>query len=142
MSTEFTVTVAWTEVVPGDAAGPALVLGEPLSFWGGLDPSTGTIIDRNHPDHGATITDTVLLLPSGRGSSSASSVIAEAVRLGTAPRALAMVELDEIIVLGALVATELYDHALPVGLLARSVFDRIQTGMSIHITGPTLIATP
>lgn len=141
MSAEFVVTGDWAELTGGTASGPALVLDEPLSFWGGLDPSTGVIIDRNHPNRGSTITDTMLFLPSGRGSSSASSVIAEAVRLGTAPIALVLAELDEIILLGAFVANELYDQALPVGLLARSVFDRIETGMIIQIDGPTLTAS-
>jgi predicted aconitase len=36
-------------LVPGAASGPILRLDEPLSFWGGLDSATGTIIDRLHP---------------------------------------------------------------------------------------------
>ena len=33
----------------GEAEGAALVLSEPLSFWGGIDVTTGRIIDRSHP---------------------------------------------------------------------------------------------
>lgn len=38
---------------------------EPLSFWGGIDPITSKVIDRNHPLHGQLVADTVLVIPSG-----------------------------------------------------------------------------
>jgi predicted aconitase with swiveling domain len=101
-------------LVPGEAHGPALVLTEPLSFWGGLDPATGVIIDVHHPQRGAVITGTVLVMPGGRGSSSSSSVLAEAIRAGTAPAAIVLAEPDPIIALGALVARELYGVEVPV----------------------------
>lgn len=101
-------------LVPGVASGPALVLDEPLSFWGGVDPVTGLIVERRHPHYGASVAGTVLFLPHGRGSSSASSVLVEAIRLGTAPVGLVLGEPDEILVLGALVAHELYGVATPV----------------------------
>lgn len=101
-------------LVAGDAEGPLLVLDAPLSFWGGVDPRRGEIIDHHHPQRGTTVTGTVLVLPSGRGSSSSSSVLAEAIRLGTAPVAIVLGEPDEIIVLGSLVAAELYGRVCPV----------------------------
>ena len=36
-------------------SGQILRLDEPLSFWGGLDPSTGEIIDQAHPQAGASM---------------------------------------------------------------------------------------
>ena len=101
-------------LVPGEARGPALVLSEPLSFWGGLDPATGAIIDAHHPQLGAVVTGTVLVMPGGRGSSSSSSVLAEAIRAGTAPAAIVLAEPDAIIALGALVARELYGASIPI----------------------------
>jgi PAS domain S-box-containing protein len=47
----------------------------------------GRIIDRSHPDLGARVTGTILVMPGGRGSSSSSSVLAEAIRRGTGPPA-------------------------------------------------------
>ena len=72
-------------LVPGTAEGEVFVLAEPLSFWGGLDATTGEIIDRWHPQSGAILTGRMLLMESGRGSSSGSSVLAEAIRAGTGP---------------------------------------------------------
>ena len=108
-----------TFLVPGPASGPTLVLDQPLSFWGGVDPATGTVIDAAHPQLGATITGRILVMPSGRGSSSASSVLAECIRNGTAPAGISLGEADPIVALGALVAKELYpDRVCPVAVAA------------------------
>lgn len=104
-------------LVGGHAAGPTLVLSEPLSFWGGVDPGTGAIIDIHHPQVGASIVDRVLVLPGGRGSSSSSSVLAEAIRSGKGPLAIVLAAADPIIVVGCLVAHELYGIAVPVVVL-------------------------
>ena len=101
-------------LVAGTAEGPALVLDEPLSLWGGLDPGTGEIVDVRHPQRGANVTGRVLVMPSGRGSSSSSSVLAEAIRAGTAPAAIVLGEADPIVALGAIVARELYGKVVPI----------------------------
>lgn len=101
-------------LVEGEADAEALVLTEPLSFWGGLDPHDGRVIDPHHPQHGAIVTGRVLVMPAGRGSSSASSVIAEALRRGTGPAAIVLGEVDPIIVVGVLVAEELHGAGCPV----------------------------
>jgi predicted aconitase with swiveling domain len=101
-------------LVPGTAVGPALVLEEPLSFWGGIDPQTGDIVDVRHPQHGANVVGRILVMPSGRGSSSSSSVLAESIRAGTAPAAIVLGEADPILALGAIVARELYGKVTPV----------------------------
>ena len=105
-------------LVPGEANGPALVLDEPLSFWGGVDPATGDIIDVHHPQRDANVAGRVLVMPSGRGSSSSSSVLAEAIRAGTAPVAIVLLEPDPILALGAIVARELYGRTIPVVVVA------------------------
>ncbi len=101
-------------LAPGVASGVVLVLGEPLSFWGGLDPASGLLIDVHHPQAGASLTGRVLVMPSGRGSSSSSYVLAEAIRAGTAPAAVVLAESDSIVALGSIVASELYGIHVPV----------------------------
>jgi predicted aconitase with swiveling domain len=87
--------------------GEALVLDEPISFWGGVDPKTGRIADVRHPQHGQSIAGKVLFLPGTIGSSSASAVLLELVRNGLAPAALVMHEPDAILLLGLIVAKEM-----------------------------------
>jgi uncharacterized protein len=101
-------------LTPGTATGAPLRLLEPLSFWGGFDAETGEIIDVRHPQRGEVLSGRVLLLPAGRGSSSGSALLAEAVRLGTAPAAIVLGRVDEIIALGAIVGEELYGRLCPV----------------------------
>ncbi|MEM5493793.1 DUF126 domain-containing protein [Hoeflea sp. AS16] len=89
-------------------------LDDPLSFWGGFDSASGKVIDRFHPQHGACLSGTILFMERGRGSSSGASVLAEAIRLGTAPAALVLLDEDAIITTGALVAQMLYGIDCPV----------------------------
>jgi predicted aconitase with swiveling domain len=124
----------------GTAAGPALVLDEPLSMWGGLDPESGEITDRRHPQSGAIVTGTILLLPWGRGSSSASSVLAEAIRRNTAPLAIVMREPDDIILLGALAAEELYGTTCPVIVVDDETFESIETGAMVTVANDGSVA--
>jgi len=105
-------------LAPGDGEGAPLRLDEPLSFWGGLDSTTGRIIDRWHPQSGACIVGRVLLMPAGRGSSSGSAALAEALRLGVGPAAILLLRRDAIVIVGALVAMELYGRPCPVALAA------------------------
>jgi uncharacterized protein len=120
-------------LVAGDASGPALVLDEPLSFWGGLDPVTGTIVEANHPQRGASLTGRILVMPSGRGSSSSATVLAEAIRRGTGPVGIVLGELDEIVAIGALVAAELYGRSIPVVFLRPDRMRSIRTGDRISL---------
>jgi predicted aconitase with swiveling domain len=120
-------------LVAGNASGLALVLDEPLSFWGGLDPATGALIDTHHPQQGATLAGRVLIMPSGRGSSSSSYVLAEAIRVGTSPVAIVLREPDGIVALGAIVARELYGALVPVVVLDADGYDAIADGDSIAV---------
>jgi predicted aconitase with swiveling domain len=105
---------ALAEALPGEilvageaGTGPALVLSAPISFWGGVDPKSGTIVDVRHPEHGQTIAGRVLFLPGTIGSSSASAVLMELVHNGNAPAALVLHEPDAILLLGLIVAKEM-----------------------------------
>jgi predicted aconitase with swiveling domain len=101
-------------LTPGTASGAPLRLREPLSFWGGFDAETGAIVDVRHPQRGEVLSGRVLLMPAGRGSSSGSALLAEALRLGTAPVAIVLGRVDEIIALGAVVGEEIYGRSCPV----------------------------
>jgi predicted aconitase with swiveling domain len=85
-----------------------------LSLWGGLDPETGLIIDRSHPQVGRSMTGVIVSMPHGRGSSSSSSVLAEALRIGTGPAGFILASPDSIMVVGSLVANRLYGTNCPI----------------------------
>ncbi len=127
-------------LVAGSGQGKLLRLDEPLSLWGGLDPVTGLIIDQRHPQRGERVTGKVLLLPCGRGSSSASSILLEAVRLGTAPAAILTQEADGILALGAVVARELYGHAPPVLVLPLDLYYNLKNGEWVVVAESGMIS--
>lgn len=122
-------------LVEGRARGRVLRLDEPLSFWGGLDAETGKIIDARHPQTGEVVTGRVLAMTSGRGSSSSSSVLAEAIRIGTAPAAILMLEPDGIVALGALVAAEVYGVFMPVVVVGPRTFAALADGAMVAVEG-------
>jgi predicted aconitase with swiveling domain len=124
-------------LVSGSASGPVLKLDEPLSFWGGLDSATGTIIDRLHPQCGGSVVGRVLMMSSGRGSSSGSATLAEALRLGNGPAAILMLERDAIVVVGAMVAAELYGLACPIALANGEDWEALEAAASLTLeAGP------
>lgn len=117
-----------------DVVGPALVLHEALSLWGGMDPATGELIDARHPQRGARLSGRVVVMPSARGSSSSASVLAESVRAGTAPAAIILGEPDLILAIGAAVADELYGVLVPVVVVDGSRLARIVDGTDLRVT--------
>ncbi len=130
-------------LVDGAAAGPVLATDTPLSLWGGLDVQTGTIIDRHHPLAGEVITDRILVLPAGRGSSAASTMLLEGIVNGKGPAALLLGGVDEVLAIGAIVAAELFARPIPVLELDELTFAaaseaacaRIATGGHISLIG-------
>jgi predicted aconitase with swiveling domain len=111
------IAVVGVALTSGRAAAPVLVLDEPLSFWGGVDAVSGAIIDTHHPQVGQPVAGRILMLHSGRGSSSSSSVLAETIRNRVGPAAILLVSSDPILALGCLVAEELYGVQVPVVVL-------------------------
>jgi len=107
---------------------------EPLSFWGGYDAATGTIIDRAHSLSGRIAAGCVLAIPFTKGSSTTSAVLLEAIRAGTAPAALLTRGEDAFLALASFVADELYRRPLPVLALDPDDFARLRTGQRATIS--------
>jgi predicted aconitase with swiveling domain len=126
-------------VIRGQARGQALVSHEPLSFWGGYDWKTGEITDRRHTLSGEIARDKILGLPFTRGSSTTTAVLLEAIRAGTAPRAIIATATDFFFALASVVADELYASPLPVIALTQTDFARLKTGDEISITNDGLV---
>ena len=102
-----------TAVCDGHAEGRLLVLEKPLSFWGGVDPLTGDIIDPRHPRHRESTSGRILVMERTIGSSSSSAIMLELLRNGVAPAGIVVADTDAILVLGILVADELGHPTVP-----------------------------
>jgi predicted aconitase with swiveling domain len=126
-------------LLAGEASGELLVLSTPVSFWGGVDAASGDIIDRRHPEFGQSVAGRILALPHGKGSSSASSVLAECLRLGTGPAAIILDHSDEILLAGALVARELYGTVCPIVVIGS--IDELAGAARCEVSGSTVVGT-
>ncbi len=112
-------------ILAGMAEGPVLASTEPLSFWGGIDPASGTVIDVHHPLHGRSVSGTVLMLPSTRGSCTGSGVLLEMVLNGKAPAAILFSQPEDVVTLGAMIAAEMFDRPLPILRLEQPGWDAL-----------------
>lgn len=127
-------------LLPGEAvAAPCLALTAPISFWGGVDPRSGEIIDARHPQRGRNVAGTVLALPGTIGSSSASAVLLELVHAGRAPAAILIAEPDAILLLGLVVAREM-GWATPMAARLPADMQAALAGRRVSITQDGAIA--
>jgi predicted aconitase/predicted aconitase with swiveling domain len=127
-------------ILAGHGEGPVVALSEALSFWGGVDPSTGRIIDARHPQHDAELAGAVVVVPTSRGSCSGSGVVLELALAGRAPAALIFSEPEDAATLGALVAAEMFSHTLPVLRLPQAAFETLASSTFARITPQAILA--
>lgn len=123
-----------TVLVEGAATGAPLLLSEPLSFWGGVSPQTGAVIEKRHPQYGMVLRGKILLLPATKGSSSGSSVLAEILRNKTGPAAIIIAAQDAILATGALVAKALYGVECPVLTVEATHLQKLALAEKLSIT--------
>lgn len=110
--------LAGRAVFPGRACAPLFTVRGPLSFWGGVDPATGRIINARHADCGRSLAGQVVAIGELVGSSSSAAVLLELIANGAAPAALLLRQVDAILVVGCLAAREIGETAPPVVHLA------------------------
>ncbi|MCZ7500264.1 MULTISPECIES: aconitase X [Agrobacterium] len=120
-------------ILAGSAEGPAISTTEALSFWGGVDPATGGVIDVHHPLHGTCLTGGVLFMPTSRGSCTGSGVLLDLILTGRAPSALVFCEAEDVLTLGALIAAEMFGKPLPVLRLDAENFARFSEAVHVRI---------
>ncbi|MCJ8517481.1 putative aconitase/putative aconitase with swiveling domain [Pseudorhizobium tarimense] len=114
-------------IVAGEAEGRILSTTEALSFWGGVSPEDGKVIDVHHPLHGACMAGAVLLMPSSRGSCTGSGVLLDLILNDRAPAALVFSGPEDVLTLGALVAAMMFDRPIPVVRVSEDVFQALST---------------
>ena len=98
------IRVSARVVKAGHAEGEALVSREPISFFGGVDPDTGLVVDPGHPLEGQCVAGRVLVFPTGKGSTVGSYVLYRLARNSLAPAAIVNAEADPVVAVGAVIA--------------------------------------
>ena len=125
-------------IVPAEVEGQVLVCSEGLSFWGGVDPVTGRVIDAHHAQHGRSLAGRIVLMPTSRGSCSGSGVLLALALKGKAPAALIFREEEDILTLGALLAGRMFDRPLAVLRLSDLDYDKVSKKRHLRITASAI----
>ncbi|MCL6709082.1 aconitase family protein [Pseudomonas sp. R2.Fl] len=109
-------------LIDGTAEGPLLWADTALSFWGGVDPETGIVIDQAHPLRGRCLAGAILAIPGGRGSCTGSAVLMQLIANGKAPAGMVFSQNEEILTLGVIVAEEMYGLSIPIAVVSPDTF--------------------
>jgi phosphomecalonate degydratase small subunit len=115
------------KISTGNAAGEALVTSMGISFYGGVDPQTGRVVEKGHELEGQSIAGRVLVFPTGKGSTVGSYTLYRLKKAGLAPAAIVNLEAETITAVGCIISDiPCVDH-IPI--------ERIKTGMQVSVDG-------
>jgi predicted aconitase with swiveling domain len=91
-------------IYKGKGEGEALTTTMPISFYGGVDPNTGEVIEKGHELHGQSVKGRVLVFPNGKGSTVGSYTLYRMKKNGTAPAGMINRECETIVAVGAIIS--------------------------------------
>jgi phosphomecalonate degydratase small subunit len=91
-------------IYKGNAKGEALVTEMPISFYGGVDPNTGVVIEKGHQLNSQSVKGRILVFPQGKGSTVGSYTLYRMKKNGTAPAGMINKECETIVAVGAIIS--------------------------------------
>lgn len=118
-------------IFSGSVQGEALVTSQAISFFGGIDPENGMVMERGHPLEGQVIAGKVLVFPTGKGSTVGSYTLYRLKHNGHAPLAILNAECETITAVGCIIAEIPCVDQLPV--------HEIRTGSLVQVDGNVVI---
>ncbi len=92
------------KIYKGIAEGEAIVTKGGISFYGGVDPDTGKVVEVGHELEGQSITGKILVFPTGKGSTVGSYTMYRMKKNNTAPAAIVNEQIDTIIAVGCIIS--------------------------------------
>jgi predicted aconitase with swiveling domain len=113
------------KISPGEATGEALVTTQGLSFYGGVDPETGVVVEKDHELEGQSITGKVLVFPRGKGSTVGSYVLYQLAKTGKGPVAIINQETETIVAVGCIISDIPAIDQIPI--------EKIKTGQKLRV---------
>ena len=111
----------------GKVEGEALVTSQAISFFGGVDPESGVVVERGHELQGETITGKVLVFPTGKGSTVGSYTLYRLKYNGMAPSAIINAECETITAVGCIISD--------IPCVDQVEIEKIGTGMKVTVDG-------
>lgn len=120
-------------IFEGSIEGEALVTDIGISFYGGVDPDSGEILEVGHPLQGQSIADKILVFPRAKGSTVGSYTIYRLKKNGAAPRAIVNAECDTVVAVGAIMSE--------IPCVDQIDVTSIQTGQTVRVDGDEVSVT-
>ncbi len=115
------------KISPGAASGEALTTTMGISFYGGVDPETGRVVEKGHELEGQSVAGRVLVFPTGKGSTVGSYTLYRLKKAGLAPSAIVNAEAEPITAVGCIIAgIPCVDH-IPI--------EKLRSGMRLRVDG-------
>ena len=91
-------------IYKGKSEGEALTTSQPISFYGGVDPDTGEVIEKDHELQGKSVKGKILVFPNGKGSTVGSYTLYRMKKNGTAPAGMINKECETVVAVGAIIS--------------------------------------
>ena len=113
----------------GSADGEALVTSMGISFYGGVDPETGQVVEKSHELEGQSIAGRVLIFPTGKGSTVGSYTLYRLKKAGLAPMAIINAESETITAVGCIISD--------IPCVDQISIEQLETGMQVSVDGET-----
>jgi hypothetical protein len=88
----------------GLGEGEALTTKQPISFYGGVEPNTGEVIEKGHELQGTSVKGKILVFPNGKGSTVGSYTLYRMKKNGAAPAGMVNRECETIVAVGAIIS--------------------------------------
>ena len=92
------------KIYPGRVSGQALVTTMGISFYGGVDPDTGLVVEKGHQLEGQSVAGKILVFPTGKGSTVGSYTLYRLKHNGLAPAAILNAECETITAVGCIIS--------------------------------------
>ena len=118
-------------IYKGKAEGEALTTTQPVSFYGGVDPNTGVVIEKGHELQGVSVNGKILVFPQGKGSTVGSYTLYRLKKNGVAPAGMINRECETIIAVGAIISE--------IPCIDKVDINLIKTGDKVQIENDTVI---
>ena len=115
------------KIYRGIAEGEAIVTKDGISFYGGVDPDTGKVVEVGHELEGQSITGKILVFPTGKGSTVGSYTMYRMMKNNTAPAAIVNKQIDTIIAVGCIISE--------IPCVDRIDTSNIKTGQKLVVNG-------
>jgi predicted aconitase with swiveling domain len=117
-------------IYKGKAEGEALTTTQPISFYGGVDPNTGVVIEKGHELQGISVKGKILVFPQGKGSTVGSYTLYRLKKNGMAPAGMVNRECETIVAVGAIISE--------IPCIDKVDITKIKTGNKVRLENDTV----